>query len=361
MIVTASCAQDNWRKVVGLPDGCHNPVFTRPGNMHSSSRVQGAGINMNDGEAYTSTFVKFNSDWHYAPKLPLCEQEKKVMPQVMGLFIDGNHPLEMYMNELLKFSVRTHHGCGAVVVYRAFNNYRFGNTRGGDNLEQFIAVYDDDGRLTDCMMMGYADDMRDILLVEPHKQYQVPHNMGDHYLEFDKKDGEHFTISRYWYLQDQAQGLPEKVEMKRYYTITPQGKICLDKVTDGSEDNPKASKLGQGALIGDVANPAAVDMMEMMLTPMSDPQLLAKLDKTYAKLKDDAVVGERMMHLGMIVYNRNPKAFLSYAYKHRASTSLPALLKRARAYTGNGMKYQECIDTTLPNSCSSAKMRKWLQ
>lgn len=358
MLASIACAQDDWKKVVGLPGDCDNPVFTRPGNMHSSSRVAGAGINMNDGEAYTDTYIKFNSDWHYAPKLPLCQQEMDVMPRVMGLFIDRNHPLEMY--KPLKFSARTHHGCGAVVVYRAFRNGRYSNFE-SDNLEQFIAVYDSNGCLTDCMMMGYDGDMRDILLVEPHKDYQVPHNMGDHYLKFDGNDGEHFIISRYWYLKDVGKAMPDKVEMRRYYTITPQGKIRLDKVTNGSEDYKQGSSLTPGVLIGEVANPAAVDMMELILTPMSDDQLLPRLDKTYAKLKDAKQVGERLMHLGMLVYNRDPQAFLSYVYKNGARTSLLTLLQRAKVYDGQGCHYGECLDTTVAKHSPSAKAKAWLK
>ncbi|MBR5086969.1 MAG: hypothetical protein IKX31_08195 [Muribaculaceae bacterium] len=355
IIMTTAFARD-WQSQVGLPQGCTNPVFTRPDNMNPEGRVRGAGICMNDGEAYTNRFVSFSSEWHYAPKLHLCEEEKKALPRVMGIFVSERDETRSF--EPLKFCVRVHHGCGAVVVYRAFDNYRYTNIK-SDNLEQFIAVYDDEGRLTDAMMMGYIGDTRDVLLVEPHKDYQVPSNMGNHNLQFDET-GEHFTISRYWYLKDEADGLPDKVEMKRYYTITPQGKIHLDKVTNGSEAYEEGSGLKPGALINEVANPAAVDMMEMMLTPMSDPQVLSRLDKVYAKLNNDKQVGERLMHLGMMVYNRDPKVFLSYVYKNRAKTSLIKLLKNAFSYTGPGMEYKVCLDETIAFSGLPAKTRKWI-
>ena len=354
-MAVAASSQD-WQKVVGLPEGCTNPVFTKPDNMNPAGRVMGAGICLNDGEAYTTRSVGFSSDWHYEPKLQLCEQEQAVISRVMGLYERTETPEHRLP---LKFNVKVHHGCGAVVVYRAFDNYRYTNIK-SDNLEQFIAVYDDAGNLTDAMMMGYVDDIRDILLVEPHKDYKVPENMGNHSLEFDET-GEHFTINRYFYLKDEAEGLPDKVEMKRYYSITPEGKIRLDKVTNGSEDYKDDSVLKPGGYIGDVANPDAVEMMEMMLTPMSDPQLLPRLNKVYAKLKDDKVVGERLMHLGMMVYNRNPKAFLSYVYKNRAKTSLVTLLKRAKAYQGTGKEYDECLDVTIKKHSPSAKARTWLK
>ena len=353
VIATTAWANDDWRKVVGLPENCTNPVFTRPDRMNPAGRVQGAGICMNDGEAYTTKSVGFSSEWHYAPKLHMCEKEEQAIKRVMGIYVpeDFQRPIEP-----LKFCVRVHHGCGAVVVYRAFDNYRYSNIK-SDNLEQFIAVYDDNGNLTDAMMMGYVDDIRDILLVEPHKDYQVPHNMGNHYLEFDDT-GEHFTISRSLYLKDEGQGVPGKVEMKRYYTITPEGKIRLDKVTNGSEDYKDDKVLKPGALISEVANPNAVDMLEMMLTPMSDPQVLSRLDKVYTKLKDDKVVGERIMHLGMLIYNRNPKAFLNYAYTNRVKTSLVLLLQRAKDFKDNDYGY--CLERTIVEAGLTAKARKWL-
>ena len=285
-MATTVSSQDDWRKVVGLPDGCTNPVFTKPDNMNPAGRVMGAGICMNDGEAYTTRSVGFSSDWHYEPKLQLCEQEQAVISRVMGLY-EGTVIPEHRVP--LKFNVKVHHGCGAVVVYRAFENYRYTDTR-SDNLEQFIAVYDDKGNLADAMMMGYVNDIFDFLLVEPHKDYKAPDNLGNQNLEFDET-GEHFTINRYCYLKEQADGLPGKVAMKRYYSITPDGKIRLDKVTNGSEDYKDDPVLKAGGFIGDVANPDAMEMMEMMLTPMSDPQLMKRLDKVYAKLKDDKTVG----------------------------------------------------------------------
>ena len=356
MIAFTACGSDDWRAQVGLPTDCDNPVFTRPFRMNSSSRVEGAGICMNDGEAYTTSYVGFSSEWHYAPKLPLCDKEKEVMPRVMGLFVPEHYegrPLEP-----LKFCVRVHHGCGAVVVYRAFDNYRYTNIH-SDNLEQFIAVYDGEGNLTDAMMMGYEGDLHEILSIEPHKDYQAPYNTGRHDLDFDKT-GEHFTISRYCYLKEVAKGVPDKVEMKRYYTITPDGKIHLDKITNGSEDYNEEKVLKPGALISEIANPDAVDMMEMMLTPMSDPQILTRLDNVWGTLQNDKVVGERVMHLGMLVYNRDPKAFLSYVYNNRSNTSLIKLLKQAKAYSGTGCEYDYCIDETLEKYGPSQNAKNWI-
>ena len=354
-IVSSACASDNWRSKVGLPQDCTNPIFTMPSRMNPAGRVRGAGINMNDGEAYTSRYVGFSSEWHYAPKLSLCQQEKAAMPQVMGLFFDEH--LTPQLQEPLKFCVRVHHGCGAVVVYRAFNNYRYTNVQ-SDNLEQFIAVYDEDARLTDAMMMGYDGDLTQILSIEPHKQYTPPVNMGSHDMQFDET-GEHFTIRRYTYLKDHGEGVPEMVEMMRYYTITPEGKIRLDKVTNNSENHSKKNDK-PGAPIEEVASPAAVDMLEMMLTPMSDPQMLPRLDKCCAALLNNEAVGERLMHLGMMVYNRDPKAFLEYAYENRAKTSLLQLLKRAMAYKGTGAQYDMCLAHTIENCSPSKAAQQWL-
>ncbi|MBR5030733.1 MAG: hypothetical protein IKX63_06515 [Muribaculaceae bacterium] len=355
MTVTSACAQNyDWRKEVGLPTDCNNPVFTQPGRMHKG-RVEGAGICMNDGEAYTTPMVGFTSEWHYAPKLHLCDKELEVMPRVMGLYTVNK--VSPNNDDPLKFCVRVHHGCGAVVVYRAFHNYRYTNIS-GENLEQFIAVYDGEGNLTDAMMMGYEGDLCDFLGVEPHKDYKVPRNMGNHTLEFDKT-GEHFTIYRYTYLRDKAEGVPDKVEMRRYYSITPEGKIRLDKITDNSENSDDKSSIKSGASISDVANPNAMEMMELMLTPMSDPQLLPRLDEVWDKLQNDNLVGERVMHLGMMMYHRNPKAFLEYAYKNRDKTSLFSLLKRAIAYKGTGQEYEYGITKTIEESSLDEKKIIW--
>lgn len=353
-----ACAKSDWRGTVGLPAGCDNPVFTMPERMNPEGRVHGAGINMNDGEAYTSNFVNFSSEWHYAPKLNLCAQEKEQLPQVMGLYLRQE---EINNIEPLKFSVKAVNECYAVVVYRAFRNYRYSNDE-HENLEQFIAVYDSSGKLTDVMMMGYVDDIRDVLLVEPHKEYEVPYNMGDHNLNFDKDNSNHFTINRYWYLKNSGQGIPKKVEMKRYYTITPAGKIHLDKVTNNSENYTTSKANEAGAPIEMVANPQAVNLMELMLTPMSDQAgTFAKLEKVCASLIDDTTVGNKVTHLGMMIYNRNPRAFLSYVYKNRTKTSLVKLLKRAKAYNGPGLHYDDNLNATISKSCSTAAMSKWFK
>ena len=60
MVAISACASgENWKEKMGLPNDCNNPVFTKPYRISSHNRVQGAGINMNDGEAYTSCYVPF--------------------------------------------------------------------------------------------------------------------------------------------------------------------------------------------------------------------------------------------------------------------------------------------------------------
>lgn len=333
--------RSDWRSIVGLPEDCTNPVFTAPYHMNPAGRVEGAGINMNDGEAYTNRSVDFSSEMHYAPKLPLCEQEKAVMPQVMGIFFNEK-TMSPGVLEPLKFCVRVHHGCGAVVVYRAFDNYRYTNIH-SENLEQFIAVYDDQGNLTDAMMMGYYNDLYDILGVEPHKDYKV--GKASNNVEFDET-GEHFTLISKIYLKEMGEGVPNHVEFARHYTITPEGKISLDKVTSNVETN--------------VINPDAIEMMDLIYSPISASHLLSKLDMVWARLADNQLVGERMMHLGMMIYNRNPKSFLNYIYQNRTKTSLVTLLQRAKAYQGPGMEYDECITESIARTSINRLVKSWI-
>ena len=111
MVAISACASgENWKEKMGLPNDCNNPVFTKPYRISSHNRVQGAGINMNDGEAYTSCYVPFGSDWHYAPKLPLSEQEKNQISQVMGLFLSEDELNLIDSNSLLKFSAQAENG-----------------------------------------------------------------------------------------------------------------------------------------------------------------------------------------------------------------------------------------------------------
>ena len=212
------------------------------------------------------------------------------------------------------------------------------------------------------MMMGYVDDICDILLVEPHKQYSVPFNMGDHKMEYSEKNSNHFTISRYWHLKDTPKGEPNKVEMRRYYTITPTGKIKLEKVTNNSENYDMSKSLEAGVLIENVANAQAVNLMELMLTPMSDNAgTFTRLEKACAQLLSNPVVGDKVMHLGMMIYNRDPKAFLTYVYENRTKTSLLKLLKKAKSYQGQGRHYDYNLEQTLGNACTTATMRKWFK
>ena len=70
-------AQDggrDWLKRYKIDPMNSNPVFTRPDHERDEERVMGAGICMNDGLAYNRTYYNFGSEWHYEPKLHLCDE-----------------------------------------------------------------------------------------------------------------------------------------------------------------------------------------------------------------------------------------------------------------------------------------------
>lgn len=98
----AAWGQRAWLRDYGIAPGNPCPVFTEPPRT-GPSRKDGAGLCTNDGEAYNCTYYQLGEEWHYAPKLPLCEQEREVLPMVTGTLLP---------REVLKFGVNALPGGG---------------------------------------------------------------------------------------------------------------------------------------------------------------------------------------------------------------------------------------------------------
>ena len=341
MIAGTACADTSddagWKKRYGLDPACSNPVFTRPGHMNTNSRVHGAGICMNDGLAYTNRGASFSNDWHYEPKLPLCRQEADVMPRVLAM--PATRPFAPGENgEPLKFCCVPHHGCGATVVYRTFRIWR---TSRYQTVEQFIAVYDSNGTLTDCMTMGMQvgddsdNDLRAVLLAEPHAAYAVQKNRGSNDVTFDD-DGNGFTIKHSWHLTD---GAAEKVSMSRHYSITAEGRLVPEapRATDG------------GVLLADVANADAAALYELMRAPLSDTGTLARLESITPAALANSGLHDLLVHVAMMHFFRNPKAYVEHAYARRnvSAPGLTRLLKEAARLDSGGMQYGDCLPPAI--------------
>lgn len=276
MSLANSCAasERKWLKDYGIDPSCTNPVFTKPHHTVPGGRVQGAGICMDDGEAYThSSYVGLSSEWHYAPKLSYCAEEAATIYKVCG----GNkQAFEMRNGDDeagLKFAVRPINGCGAFVVYR--------NTRAQwgkyDHVEQYIATYDGEGKLIDAMLMGYEDDGDDLFAVTPHGNYESPDGWRMRE-SLNWLDENHFTIERTINYADPARPNRTVWDTKviAYYSITPGNHIRLERINYDNE-MPEI-------------NPLALRTLEVMLRPWAD----SETHKLFAKLQRDANGNERL-------------------------------------------------------------------
>lgn len=189
---------------------CENPVFVRPTHTVSGGRVRGAGINMNDGEAYSDTRVEFSTEWHYAPKIGLCQEEKDQWLRITG---------QEHM-DLLKFNVKQVNGCGAVVIYRDCR------ARSGEpNLGQILVTYDEQAQLQDVMPLGDFYDIEKVLEASCTGAYTFKPNMGDRYMQYTGPDK--FTVFNYYYYTEKGQSSGVKWEEERDYVIDPQGMVSM--------------------------------------------------------------------------------------------------------------------------------------
>ena len=57
---------------------------------------------MDDGQAYNRTYYGFGSEWHYEPKLHLCQEEEAVLQQIFGKFVPERGS---FYYQLLKYGV----------------------------------------------------------------------------------------------------------------------------------------------------------------------------------------------------------------------------------------------------------------
>ena len=195
---------------------CDNPVFVPPANTVSGGRVRGAGINMNDGEAYSDSYINFSTEWHYAPKIGLCQEEESQWLRITG----QEHA------HLLKFSVKQINGCGAVVIYRDYEAQR-----GEPNLGQLLVTYDDEAQVLDVMSTGTFFDMEDLLEAACTGAYTFKPNMGGRHMEYTGPGK--FTIFNYYYYTDSLERSC-KWEEERDYVIDAQGLVSM---TDCREKN----------------------------------------------------------------------------------------------------------------------------
>ena len=170
-ILTVNCSAESkgsWLSDYGIDPNNDCPIFTRPPRT-GPDRKEGAGICTNDGAAYNRTYYGLGEDWHYEPKLILCDQEKQAMPTITG---------KLRVREPLKHGVIPMSNGGALVAYRIFPD-------SGDYAEHFFATYDHEGNLIDAIALGTRANLSNVLTTEPHGDYTPRENMGGNSIVID--------------------------------------------------------------------------------------------------------------------------------------------------------------------------------
>ena len=269
-MMTGSCAaaersEREWLKNYGIDPSCSNPVFTRPTRTVPGGRKEGAGICMDDGQAYTnSSWVEMSHEWHYAPKLSYCKEEMATIYKVGGL---SKQASDNGIEIGLKMAVRPINSCGAFVVYRNTRARQWDDAR----TEQYIATYDGEGHLVDAMLMGVTGDANDLFAVEPHGDYSMKHTWQmQSYLKW--ADESHFEIYRRVSYIDPAR--PNQTMWRTvitwHYSITPGNHIRYEGMTT-DEEMP-------------AVNPLALRLLDIMSRPLADAETRA----LFTKLRKEA-------------------------------------------------------------------------
>ena len=264
MTVGSSATDKEWMKNYGLNAECANPVFTCPERTVAGGRVEGAGINMNDGEAYTDYVPNLHRGWHYAPKLPISAMEIAQLRRVLGLSHLEEHA---YEGVLAKLNVKQIGRCDAMVIYGVFDSNRD---------DGYMATYTSAGELVDVMQVGVANSVVDEMFsAESDGSFTSRPNMGGVEVVIDKADPSKFSIEMYKYYSD-ANGKSQKWEMTRNYKIDGECKICLVNVDEKCAPN---------------FNAIAKEIFESRLVPYSRiSDKLALVNKLAAKAGGDASV-----------------------------------------------------------------------
>ncbi len=290
----AHADSNDWKKKYGL-DGCDNPIFTRPDHEVPGGRVVGAGICMNDGEAYQDYDIGLSGEWHYAPKLTFATQEAATIHRVTGTGRPDDIMKYDSYGRVLKFNAKRINGCGALVAYRVGAN-------GPDELAQYLATYDEKGQLQDAMMMGDEHIIDALFTLEACGDYKLVGNWSRLGARVEREAPHKFAIMLENHYEQGGKRITWK--MNRYYHINTKGIFILDSIS--SENAPKFS-------------PAAVEVLEMMLMPLAGDDnydkamtMLHKLQPTLRKSEAGTSILGRMMER---LYAYDPAGFLVWVWK----------------------------------------------
>ena len=301
-------AQDEprqWLKRYNIDPMNSNPVFTRPTHERDEARVQGAGICMNDGLAYNRTFYSFGSDWHYEPKLNLCEEEEAVLKQLFGKYVaDGDR----FYYQVLKYGVIPT-DFGAIVAYRLWDDDYPG---GREDVRHYYATFDHKGKLLDAIYIGHHDWLNEILKAEPHGNYTPRENFGGGSMEFSE-DGKTLTKEDYYYFKT-PDDKSDKWEDTTVFNISDKGFFSL--VSHKEKGKPQV-------------NPVAEELHDLELLPLSDKDAIRKWNAFLKKNAKNEQLKARINYDVLYLFITRQKEYMEWAYKNQKESVLVSALASA--------------------------------
>ena len=289
-VAAAACsnASTNWKENYGIDPECKNPVFIQPSHTVPGGRVRGAGIEMDDGKAYRDNYISFSTEYHYAPKISMSNEEKAQLVSIVGV---ENVP------QVFKFSVKPVNGCQAVVIYRAINVYR-----DEPNAGQIMATYDEFGKVIDVMTMGQFYDIEEIFTKGQNDKFSAKPNSGGRNLNYGTTP-DSFTITSQYSWNSMPDNSYQQWTEQRDYVITDDGHFLLKSV---KEDNRPP-----------LDNDVAWTLQQAMLTPASATEsALDILDSIADKVTGNEYLEKKYEMVTTQCFFRNRTAYLTWAYNH---------------------------------------------
>ena len=319
-------AQRPWLADYGIDPANPCPVFTKPPRT-GPNRTEGAGICTNDGAAYNCTFYTLGEEWHYEPKLNLCDQEQAAMPLITG---------QLQSRMILKFGINPLRGGGALATYRVFGS------NGGVPSEHFLATYDKQGQLLDAIALGNRESLNDVLSAEPHGSYSPRVNTGGNHWKVDTAT-QTITLTRYCYYDASSS---DKWEDTLIYRITPQGHFELSH---------HATK-GKPAV-----NAQAEQLMTLSMLPLSTTDVMAQWNDLLTRCKDNKKLYEQLLpHVAKLFVSR-PQEFISWTSQHHRQSVLIGALRQALEADERLANSMRIHIAKSVESCSDATSQKYWQ
>ena len=327
-----------WLKRYHIDPMNNNPVFTRPMHENDEERVMGAGICMNDGLAYNARYYGFGSEWHYAPKLSLCQEEEEAFSRITGDFVCKEHGFNMNTaHEILKYGViPTDFGC--IVAYRVWGNLN-------RTIRHYFATFDHKGNLIDAFYAGYGEWMEDVLAAEPHGNYSTYVNVGGGSMVFSD-DNKTMTKTDYFYykLPDKSSGV--KWEDTTIFNISPEGIFSVaSRVQNGK---PEVNKMGE-------------ELYNLETLPLSEKDIFKKWNTFIKKYKNSPLFKERIAEDILRLYVSRQQEFMAWTTAHKSESVLITALKPGFQLLGEhfGMGASQMLKAKGVENCKDKAVKNY--